>query len=134
MILPDSSNRRKGHYLGTEIDGKWWKRYMKDKFFARGSGEYWFGDTAFCFLRYLTKHHIEIPFANIIEAKIGSSHGGRWLLGPRVLKLIWEKDGKRLSSGFVVARNRQDTEAVLAELNRRGASSPLSRTTEGGNK
>jgi hypothetical protein len=119
MIMPDSSNRRKGHYLGTEIDEKWWKRYRKDKLFARGNGEYWFDDTALYFRRYLTKHPIEIPFTRIIEVKIGKSHAGRWLPGSRVLKLIWEKDGMRLSSGFIVSRNQQETEAVMADLKRR---------------
>ncbi len=119
MIIPDSSNRRKGHYLGTEIDEKWWKRYKKDKFFARGNGEYWIDETALYFRRYLTKDPVVIPFAKIIEVKIGESHAGRWLLGPRVLKLIWEKDGMKLSSGFIISRNQQETEAIMADLKRR---------------
>ena len=119
MIIPDSSNRRKGHYLGTEIDEKWWKRYKKDKFFARGNGEYWIDDNALYFRRYLTKHPIVIPFTKFIDVKIGRSHAGRWLLGSRVLKLIWEKDGMKLSSGFIISRNQQETEAVMADLKRR---------------
>ena len=118
MIIPDYPNRRKGHYLGTEIDEKWWKRYKKDKFFARGNGEYWLDDTAFYFRRYLTKHPIQIPFEKIVEVKIGKSHAGRWLLGSRVLKLIWQKEGMKLTSGFIVSRNHQDTEAVMADLMR----------------
>lgn len=116
MTNPEASNRRKGQYLGTEIDEKWWKRYRKDKFFARGNGEYWIDDTGLYFRRYLTKHPIEIPFAKVIELKIGKSHAGKWLLGAWVLKLIWEKDGMKLSSGFVVSRNQQETEAVMADL------------------
>ena len=118
MIIPDSSNRRKGHYLGTEIDEKWWKRYRKDKFFARGDGEYWFDDTGLYFRRYLTKRPIEIPFAKVIEVKIGKSHAGRWLLGSRVLKLIWKKDDMKLISGFIVSRNQRETEAIAADLKR----------------
>mgnify|MGYP001567496802 CR=1 FL=1 len=34
---------KKGNYLGTEIDEKWWKRYRSPGFFARGSGEFWMG-------------------------------------------------------------------------------------------
>jgi hypothetical protein len=30
MIIPDYFNRCKGHYWGTEIDEKWWKRYKSD--------------------------------------------------------------------------------------------------------
>ena len=118
MIIPDSSNRRKGHYLGTEIENKWWKRYRKDKLFARGNGEYWFDDTALYFRRHLTKHPLVIPFAKVVEVKIGKSHAGGWLLGSQVLKVIWEKEGMKLSSGFIVSRNQQETEAVMADLKR----------------
>jgi hypothetical protein len=116
MIIPDFSNRRKGHYLGTEIEEKWWKRYRKNKFFARGNGEYWLDDTGLYFRRYLTRHPIEIPFAKVIEVKIGKSHAGRWLLGSPVLKLIWQKDGLRLSSGFIVSGSEEETEAVTESI------------------
>jgi len=117
--MPESPNHRKGHYLGTEIDEKWWKRYRKDKFFARGNGTYWFDDTTFYFHRYVTRHPLQIPFAKIMEVKMGNSHAGRWLIGSPVMKLIWEKDGIKLSSGFAVARNQQETELVIAELKHR---------------
>lgn len=116
MIIPDFSNRRKGHYLGTEIGEKWWKRYRKDKFFARGNGEYWLDDTGLYFRRYLTQNPIKIPFAKVMEVKIGKSHAGRWLLGSPVLKLIWQTDGLRLSSGFIVSRSKEETEAVSASI------------------
>ena len=74
MIIPDYPNRRKGHYLGTEIDEKWWKRYRKDKMFARGNGEYWFDDATLYFRRYLTKHPIQIQLAKVFQVKIGKSH------------------------------------------------------------
>ena len=118
MIIPDSPNRYKGHYLGTEIDEKWWKRYKKDKLFARGNGEFWFDETAFYFLRYLTKHPIQIPLRKIVRFEIGKTHAGRWLLRQWVLKLIWEKDGLILSSGFIVARSQQETEIIMADLER----------------
>ncbi|UCG22365.1 MAG: hypothetical protein JSU80_07265 [Deltaproteobacteria bacterium] len=50
--------------------------------------------------------------------EIGKSHAGRWLFKQRVLKIIWEKDGMILSSGFIVARNQQETEIVMADLKR----------------
>jgi len=37
-------DRRRGCYLGTEIDEKWWKRYAREGLFVRGNGEYWFDD------------------------------------------------------------------------------------------
>lgn len=119
MIIPDYPNRRRGHYLGTEIDEKWWKRYRQDKMFARGNGEYWFDDTALYFRRYLTKDPIHIQFAKVSQVKIGKSHAGRWLFRSRVLKLIWENSDMILSSGFVLSKTRQETEAILEDIERR---------------
>ena len=36
--------------------------------------------------------------------KVGKWHAGRWLISERVIKLIWENDGRLLSSGFVLTR------------------------------
>jgi len=33
-----------GLYMGTVIDRKWWKRYTKDGYFARGNGQYGYND------------------------------------------------------------------------------------------
>jgi hypothetical protein len=106
MIIPQNPNGCKGHYLGTEIDEKWWKRHTRDKLFTHGNGEYRFDKNAFYFLRYLTKDPIEIHLRKIVRFEIGTTHVGRWLLKQRVLKLIWEKDGLILSSGFIVAGNQ----------------------------
>lgn len=116
MAGNDAANHHRGHYLGTEIDQTWWKRYRNNKFFARGNGEYWFDDQAFYFRRYLTKQPLAVPFAKVTELKIGRSHAGRWLWRSRVLKLIWRQDGTRLSSGFVVGRDQAETEEVMTEL------------------
>ena len=48
-------DKKKGHYIGTEINEKWWSRYRGEGFFARGNGEYWFDEDFFYFRRYLTK-------------------------------------------------------------------------------
>ena len=104
-----------GHYLGTVIDGKWWKRYRRGGFFARGNGEYWLTDDGFCFLRYLTRTPLVIPFARVVGVEIGKSHAGRWIPGPGgILRLCWEKEGQKLSSGFIVSRRREETEALAA--------------------
>jgi hypothetical protein len=115
---PDYENRLVGHYLGTEIDEKWWKRYRKNKFLARGKGEYWIKQETLYFHRYLTKQPIEISFAKLADVKIGKSHAGQWLLRSPVLKLIWENDGMKLSSGFIFSRNKEETEALMAEFKR----------------
>ena len=119
MVIPDYPNRCKGHYLGTEIDEKWWKRYRKDKMFARGNGEYWFDDAALYFRRYLTKQPIRIQFEKVFQVKIGKSHAGRWLFRPRVLKLIWKHNDLKLSSGFVLFKTSQETEAISQDIKQR---------------
>ena len=116
MDHSDTASHQKGHYLGTEINEQWWKRYKKNKFFARGTGEYWFDDTAFYFRRYLTKQPLTIPFEKVSAVKIGKSHAGRGLSGNRVVKLIWEKDQLSLSSGFVLSGSEKETAVLALEL------------------
>ena len=43
------NDRKAGHYFGTEIDDKWWKRYKKGKMLARGKGFYWYDKKKFIF-------------------------------------------------------------------------------------
>jgi len=108
----------KGLYLGTEIDEKWWKRYKKDKLFARANGQYWYDDQGFYFHRFLTKEPIFIPWGSVTEIKLGKSHAGRWFMRMFVLKIRWRKDDLKLSSGFLVSRREVDTRNLLAELTR----------------
>jgi hypothetical protein len=101
--------KAKGLYLGTEINEKWWKRYKKDKMFARGNGEYWFKADGLYFHRYLTKMPIFIPFSSMLEIKLGKWHAGQWGMGVPILKVIWKKDELNLCSGFMVSKRREDT-------------------------
>ena len=105
-----------GLYLGAEIDEKWWKRYMKDKMFARGNGKYWFDDEGFYFRRYLTKKPIFIPFSAVSEIKLGKWHAGRWCMGRLIMKILWTKDGLKLSSGFLVSKYNADAMNLKAGL------------------
>lgn len=59
-------------------------------------------------MRYLTRNPIFIPFDKIIETKIGKWHGGKWIWGYPILKIIWMKDNLRLSSGFFVSKKEED--------------------------
>jgi len=111
--------RKEGAYLGTEIGGKWWKRYKRDRLFARGSGTYWLGDDGFYFLRYLTKTPMFIPYSAVSEVELGKWHAGRWAMGRPVLKLVWRKGDLKLSSGFVVSRDDVETMSLKVELERR---------------
>jgi hypothetical protein len=108
-----------GHYLGTEIKGMWWWRYIKAPFFARGNGEYWYDEHSFYFRRYLTKKLLVIPFSRVRKVQIGRWHCGKWMLGQPVIKLIWKTDSFLLSSGFVLSRNALESYQYTEELNRR---------------
>jgi len=94
----------RGHYLGTEIDGKWYKRYRHDGLFARGLGDCWIDCDVLRFLRYLTRTPLTIPLRRVHAVELGKWHAGRWVGTKRAIKLIWERDGKQLSSGFVFTR------------------------------
>jgi hypothetical protein len=89
-----------GHYLGTELGGKWWKRYRALGYFARGNGTFVFADGELVFHRALTKELTRIPFALVTGVSIGTWHAGTWLAGKPVVKVAWTKDGQELSSGF----------------------------------
>jgi hypothetical protein len=112
-------HKRVGAYLGTEIDETWWKRYRKNGFFARGNGEYCFKDDGLYFRRYLTKKPIAIPYSGIEKIQLGKWHAGQWRMGKPILKIVWVKDGLRLSSGFVVSRSLEETRNLKAELENR---------------
>ncbi|MGD2163726.1 MAG: hypothetical protein PVG04_11570 [Anaerolineales bacterium] len=112
-------DKQAGHYLGTEINESWWRRYSDDGFLARGNGEYWFEEQGLCFLRYLTLQPLFIPYAKVENITTGTWHAGRWNLGRPIVKLHWEQDGIQLSSGFVVGKDQRETEQFIVSLMRR---------------
>jgi len=116
MARSSGSNRRTGHYLGTEIEEKWWQRYDRNKLLARGNGECWIDQDALCFLRYLTKDPIKIRFDAIVGVKIAKWHSGRWYCGRPIVKVLWIEDGLKLSSGFIVARDMDNTLRFVGEI------------------
>lgn len=67
-----------GHYLGTEIDEKWWRQ--------------------------------------ITGFKTGRWHGGKWGAGRPVLKILWTREGQRLSSGFLISNDASDIERLITAL------------------
>jgi hypothetical protein len=108
--------REKGQYLGTEVNGRWWKTYRRDGLSLRGNGHYWIENDALMFHRLLTKEPFRIPLAAITGARIGSRHGGKWLAGSPIVKIDWTaSDGTRLSNGIGV-RQREAAEALVELL------------------
>jgi hypothetical protein len=118
-------DRRRGHYLGTEIDEKWWKRYAKEGLFARGNGEYWFDDEAFYFLRYLTRDPIVITFNKVSDLKVGTWHCGRWAWGNPIVRFFWSHQGQSLSSGFILSYEKAEVQRLVDEIGQR-VSFPIS--------
>ena len=108
--------KRRGHYLGTEIDEKWWRRYCRDGLLARGNGEYWLDASALYFRRNLTKKPIVIPLCDVLDVKVGRWHSGRWAGGAPVVKILWKKADERLSSGFVLTSDARELERLVLEI------------------
>jgi hypothetical protein len=118
-------DRRRGCYLGTEIDERWWKRYAKEGLFARGNGEYWFDDEAFYFLRYLTRDPIVITFNKVSDLKVGTWHCGRWAWGNPIVRFFWSHQGQSLSSGFILSYEKAEVQRLVDEIGQR-VSFPIS--------
>lgn len=91
----NTGDRKRGHYLGTEIDERWWRRYI-------------------------TANPIVIPLHDVVEVKVGKWHSGRWAGGKPIVKLVWVKEAVRLSSGFILSADRGETERLAAELRSQG--------------
>ncbi len=115
---------KKGNYLGTEIDGAWWKRYRAPHFFARGSGEFWMDESGIGFRRLLTDAPLTIPWDEMSAARLGTWHAGQWVLGRPIVKIEFQRDGRSLCAGFYLPRgrnhgDRQRIEQLVADLNRK---------------
>jgi hypothetical protein len=111
-----SFEKKRGHYLGTELDEKWWRRYSRDGLLARGIGEFWIAPSALYFRRHLTDAPIVIPFGDVLDVRLGKWHAGRWAGGAPVAKIVWKKSDNRLSSGFVFSRDARETETLIQEI------------------
>lgn len=115
-LYAEGMEERRGHYLGTEIDGRWYKRYRQDGLFARGLGDYWIEGDVLRFRRYLTREPLSIPLRRVQSVELGRWHAGRWVGAERAIKLVWEDEGKRLSSGFVFTKTAAEAEKQAGEL------------------
>ncbi len=112
----EKTEKRRGHYLGTEIEERWWRRYTGEGLLARGIGEYWFEGSSLYFLRYLTQEPIVMDLRKALEVKVGKWHSGRWAGGSPVVKIVWRRNDVRLSSGFVLSKHARETEALVERI------------------
>ena len=108
--------KKKGNYFGTEIGGRWWKRYRAPAFFARGNGELWFDEEGLHFLKTLTKSPLTITWAEGTAAELGKWHAGRWALGRPVLKVAFRRNDLELVAGFYLSSDWPEMEQLAADL------------------
>jgi len=119
MGAMNTTEKNRGHYMGTEINQKWWRRCTDEGLLARGMGVYWLDPESLNFLRHLTSKPIQIPFSSISEVKTGKWHSGQWAGGATVVKVIWTRDGKSLGSGFVFSRDDMKTGEAIRQIRSR---------------
>ena len=110
------AEKRTGFNFGTEVDGKWYKRYMGKGMVLRGLGKYWLDDHGLYFLRHLTTRPLFIPFSEIKDVRRGEWHSGRWGQGNVVIKIIW---GDGLSSGFILGKDKDEAGEIIKDLQSR---------------
>lgn len=110
---------KKGNYFGTEVNGKWWKRYRGHGFFARGNGEFSTDETGIHFRKLLTKDPLTIGWGEASGATLGTSHCGRWAMRRPVLKIAFERDDSKLVAGFRLSEDWPEMEQFTADLNTR---------------
>jgi hypothetical protein len=112
-------NRKKGNYFGTEVGGRWWRRYRGRGFFARGNGELWLDADGLHFRKYLTRTPLSIGWEEMTGARLGRWHGGAWGATRPILKIDFEREGLGLSAGFMLSRSWPAMEQLAADLRRR---------------
>lgn len=109
-------DEKKGHYLGTEIDRTWWKRYRKDGLFARGNGKLWMDEEGIRFHKLLTRKPLLIRWDEISGARLGRWHAGRWGVRHPILKVDFVRDGRELSAGFILSSDWQQMQRLADDL------------------
>ena len=112
---------KRGNYFGTEVDGKWWKRYRKQGFFARGNGEFDLDATGIQFHKKLTQKPMVITWSEIESASLGKWHAGRWAMGHPILRVEFVRDGESLVAGFQLSRDWSEMEQLSADIEKRAA-------------
>jgi len=114
-------NANKGVYLGTDIVEHWWSRLPKTEICPRSRGTWWYDERGFYFQRHLTEHPIFIPVKSIIRMQLGKRHAGTWVITSHILKIFWNQDNLKLSSGFIISKSRSEAVRLIRLLSRTSA-------------
>ena len=105
-----------GLYVGTLLDDKWWKPYFKDGLLFSGNIDYWFDDEGIYFKLYIKSKSIFIPFSSILVIKKCKFHGINYINGYDIIKLVWNNNGKILSTGLVFSKYSEESAMVLNKI------------------
>ncbi len=105
-------------HVGTEMGGRWWRRYGRGGFFARGNGRMWTDPQGLYFHRYLTAQPMLIPWTQVRSIESGVFHAGRWAWGLPITKVFWQSEGAELGSGFLISGPRLAQGEPLRTLRR----------------
>jgi len=108
--------KNRAQYLGTEIDHKWWQRYSKGGFFTRGIGEYWIKDGSLYFQHRSKQKPIRLPIRDIVEIALCPWERRTNSGCTPIIKLVWRKDGRWLSSSFALSGDPEETFGLMACL------------------
>jgi hypothetical protein len=108
--------KKRGQYLGTEIDHRWWQRYSEDGFFTRGFGEYWIQDGTFHFQHQVRQNPIKLPLQKIVEIVLHPCNRRAKIGVMQIIELIWQKDGLWLSSSFALPGSIDEVNRLLTVL------------------
>ena len=117
--MPHEINSKKpplGHYVGTTIGDRWYRRYREDGFLARGLGRYWCEGGELIFRRFFIRTPVVIPLHLVTDIEVTAHHAGRRVGSPRIIVLVWDNDGEELRSGFVLSSNAANIPAAMAWL------------------
>ncbi len=112
---------KRGNYLGTVVDGKWWKRYREHGFFARGNGDFDLDATGISFRKKLTQEPLVIAWNEISATRLGKWHAGRWAMGRPILRVEFTRDGRSLCAGFLLSRSWDEMAQLGSDIAERSA-------------
>jgi len=108
--------KKRGQYLGTEIDHKWWQCYSEGGFFTRGIGEYWIKDGTFYFQHQVRQKPIKLPLQDIVEIALHPCNRRTHIGVMQIIELIWQKDDLWLSSSFALPGSIEEINGLLTRL------------------
>lgn len=110
------------NYMGTEVDGKWWRSYRANGFFTKGNGTYAWTDDALVYRRALTHSEWRIPIASLSGVSTGRWHGGTWGGGHTIVKIEWQgPNAQQLTTGILITPKEAAAEFVAQVRARTGS-------------